>query len=406
MYKDFFDDLYSEEYAENIINMPVNLENNGGVLSLKDCQSLYYNVVHGERDTRNQADHKKRSIYFFGPCYIYGHYVEDKYTIESILKEYLLHDGRSENVVNCGSLGANIANRYLMRIMVTPLKKGDIVIIDRPPKGINGVQYIDLNRSLEENKVKSEWFVDDVWHCNHKVNQIYASVIYDRILPVLCDKADEQEGIIKKDEDFIRLLYLDRYFKELDFTRYKKIGSIVMNCNPFTYGHRHLIEQALDIVDFLIVFVVEEDKSFFSFAERFAMVNEGTMDLNHIIVVPSGPFILSQMSFPEYFVKETGEDIKSHTEQDIKTFAEKIASQIGIKYRFAGEEADDQVTNQYNIAMKKLLPKYGIEFIEIPRKTKGGKSISASQVRRCLEYQDNELLTELLPETTRDLLGF
>lgn len=34
-----------------------------------------------------------------------------------------------------------------------------------------------------------------------------------------------------------------------------------MNYNPFTYEHRYLIEEALKKVDYLIVFVVEEDWS-------------------------------------------------------------------------------------------------------------------------------------------------
>lgn len=44
----------------------------------------------------------------------------------------------------------------------------------------------------------------------------------------------------------------------------KKIGAIVMNCNPFTLGHRYLIETASKQVDTLYIFVVEENKSFLS----------------------------------------------------------------------------------------------------------------------------------------------
>jgi cytidyltransferase-like protein len=49
-------------------------------------------------------------------------------------------------------------------------------------------------------------------------------------------------------------------------------GIIIMNANPFTKGHRYLIEQAAQQVEHLIVMVVEEDASRFSYAERKAMV--------------------------------------------------------------------------------------------------------------------------------------
>ena len=55
-----------------------------------------------------------------------------------------------------------------------------------------------------------------------------------------------------------------------------KIGAIVMNCNPFTYGHEYLIDIASKLVDLLFVFVVEENKSVFSFENRFSMVRDAT----------------------------------------------------------------------------------------------------------------------------------
>lgn len=48
-----------------------------------------------------------------------------------------------------------------------------------------------------------------------------------------------------------------------------KIGAIVMNCNPFTYGHQYLIETAARLVNLLYIFVVEEDKSIFPFSQRY-----------------------------------------------------------------------------------------------------------------------------------------
>lgn len=100
-------------------------------------------------------------------------------------------------------------------------------------------------------------------------------------------------------------------------------------------------------VGFLIIFVVEEDKSVFSFEERFEMVSEGTKDLEHIIVVPSGDFILSQTTFPEYFIKVADEDIVQNVDYDITLFADCICSQLNICYRFVGNEPNDLVTKYF-----------------------------------------------------------
>ena len=182
------------------------------------------------------------------------------------------------------------------------------------------------------------------------------------------------------------------------------MGSIVMNCNPFTYGHRYLIEQALKKVDYLIIFVVEEDKSVFSFTERFVMVCEGVADLENVKVVPSGPFILSRTTFPEYFIKIRDEELEQNVENDITLFAEKIAPRLNIRYRFVGEEPEDDVTNEYNNAMKRILPQNGVELIEIPRKMQNRKVISASKVREILEHDTIRGLCELIPETTLQIL--
>lgn len=405
MCKDFFDDLYSEEYSENILNIPYKCEFKGGVLRLKDYKSKYCNVIDGERVTINQPQQFKKSIYFYGPCYVYGHLVEDKNTIESFLQKHICENDKEIRVVNCGCLGYDRNLGYLPRLATTPLKRGDIVVVDRPPLNIEGLDYLDLLTVLEQYNVRIEWLTDSWMHCNHRVNEIYANAIYDALENMLEESVTDQGQMIEKNANYIKFLYLDHYFKKFTFSRYARIGCIVMNSNPFTFGHRYLIEQALKSIDFLIIFVVEEDKSFFSFHERFFMVKKGVEDLDNIFVVPSGPFILSHASFPEYFVKEISEDIKEHTEQDILTFAEKIAPQLGIKFRFVGEEPDDEVTKQYNEAMKKILPEYDVELVEIPRKIVNGKYISASSARRYMKQNKWEKLVDLLPETTRSFLG-
>ena len=173
-----------------------------------------------------------------------------------------------------------------------------------------------------------------------------------------------------------------------------------MNCNPFTLGHRYLIEQAASQCDVLYIFVVEEDKSVFCFEDRFKLVKEGTADLENVFVMPSCSFMISTLTFPEYFNKDDPGSVKVDPSMDVEIFGKYIAPALDIKVRFAGEEPLDMVTNRYNETMKRILPAYGVEFRVIPRKESNGEVISASRVRRCLKEKDFLQIRKLVPETT------
>lgn len=165
---------------------------------------------------------------------------------------------------------------------------------------------------------------------------------------------------------------------------YRQAGAIVMNCNPFTLGHRALIEYAVRQCDVLHIFVVSEDRSCFPASVRCRLVQEGTADLPNVRVHLSGNYMISAATFPTYFLKK-GEDAAAlQSELDITLFAECIAPQLNITKRFAGEEPLDPITAKYNDAMRRILPEYGIEFCEIPRSAGNGEIISASRVRKLL----------------------
>lgn len=184
------------------------------------------------------------------------------------------------------------------------------------------------------------------------------------------------------------------------FRREGKTGAIVMNCNPFTLGHRYLIEYATGKCDSLIIFVVEEDVSMFPFADRIRLVREGTADLSGITVLAGGSYIISAATFPSYFLKDSGKVSAAHTELDLTLFGRHIAPAVGITMRFAGEEPLCQVTAAYNQAMRSILPPLGVEVSIIPRKSEGGNVISASRVRALLKSGQLEALRTLVPEST------
>lgn len=180
-------------------------------------------------------------------------------------------------------------------------------------------------------------------------------------------------------------------------------GAIVMNCNPFTLGHRYLIEYASKLCDEVIVFAVQEDRSLFPFSDRFTLMKQGTHDLKNVSIVSGGDYIISNATFPTYFIKGT-EELAAQTTLDATVFATRIAPALNITVRFVGDEPTDKTTNAYNDAMKKVFTKNGIALHIIPRKEEENRVISASTVRRSLADDDWATVAAMVPPTTLQYL--
>ena len=176
-------------------------------------------------------------------------------------------------------------------------------------------------------------------------------------------------------------------------------GAIVMNANPFTLGHRYLVETAAAACDTLHVFVLSEDASLVPFAVRKELVREGTADIPNVVLHDSGPYIISNATFPSYFLKDDAAVIEGHARLDLAVFG-RIAQALGVNIRFVGEEPTSQVTGIYNSIMAQALPEMGIQCRIIPRKEAQGRPISASTVRTALKEEDWDTLKALVPETT------
>ncbi len=144
------------------------------------------------------------------------------------------------------------------------------------------------------------------------------------------------------------------------------VCGLVMNCNPFTKGHRYLAEKAAESCSQVYLLVVEEDKSLFSFQDRMNMVKDGVRDLKNVTVLPGGRYAVSELTFPSYFTKDENLAV-AHAAVDAELFGQKIAPALGINRRFIGTEPLSAVTKIYNETLKQRLPKYGITVTEIPR---------------------------------------
>ena len=199
-------------------------------------------------------------------------------------------------------------------------------------------------------------------------------------------------------------------------------GVIVMNANPFTLGHRYLVEQA-SATDFsarpaglgrndnvilsearraesnnLVVIPVKEDASLFPYSERISMIRTGCAGLAN--VVEGSDYQISAATFPTYFLKDLSDAAETQMRLDIDLFGRHIAPALGAKVRFVGSEPVDPLTARYNELMKEMLPSYGVDVVEVPRLSDAEGAVSASRVRVLLEEGHFNAASALTPAST------
>ena len=397
----FYGELNQGTYAAEVGKLYFDLESNNVYTRLKDIQSRYLNIVNGERVTIGQPAEADRTIWFFGPCIIIGGFVEDQYTIESILQKKLNENGYSCKVVNCGC--HETPYQEMIRITSTPMKPGDVVVMFVDNRPVAGTESVDMVEILDKNNAPAEWLLDNPAHCNHKANALYANELYERMQRegVLGAEVQQTERPSMLTLDLaVNTLHLDLRYNAFHPRKDETVGFIGMHGNPFTYGHRYLIETASKQVDWLVCHVIEDELGTFSYAERFAMTIEGTRDLPNIKVDGSGPFQATRNVFEEYFVKVEPTDIQKSATLDTLIFAEIIAKRLGITCRFVGEEKHNPKMQYFNELLKEILPRYGIHVVEIPRIQAGEEPISASVARNAAVAGDIKKLLQNVPETT------
>ena len=179
-------------------------------------------------------------------------------------------------------------------------------------------------------------------------------------------------------------------------TTMQPTGCIIMNCNPFTLGHRYLIEQAAKQVERLYVMVVKEDCSLFAYTERKAMVEQGVADIENVSVIDGSDYAISRATFPTYFLKRLDNAADTQMLLDLDLFRRHIAPALGATVRFVGTEPTDQLTRRYNQLMHEVLK----DVREINRLEKDGNAVSASRVRKAMEEGDMNTIRQLVPPTT------
>ena len=180
------------------------------------------------------------------------------------------------------------------------------------------------------------------------------------------------------------------------------VGAAVMNCDPFTLGHRYLIEAAARECRWVYVFVLSEDRGRFPAADRLEMVRRGTADLDNVTVLPTGPYLISAATFPTYFLKDRDKSDTVRCGLDIEIFLRYYVPHFGITHRYVGTEPLSPMTHRYNEELAAALPPAGIVLRQVPRLEGMSGPVSASEVRRLLETGAD--ISHLVPYSTYQYL--
>ncbi len=421
--RNLLNDRYSEEYVKELCRIPPIIRR-GRRYQHADGYSELVNVAEGWRKTCFQPETYKFTIHIYGRCGVFGYAVEDKDTLPSCLQKIVRE--RDIRVISHSTWGAEDA--YIIQNLCEDLREGVIEEHDMILCYMKELPFMDhmkelniyindttevFHQALGKNQVD---FFDMPGHMNAEGYQFLAEYIVKDLkgdLEVQTARTEQTKHIKKAKKGNILNEEQEREIGEYIHDIKKQLpagiedqtaGAVLMNCNPFTRGHRYLIETALKEVDFLYVFVVEEDKSDFSYQDRMNMVRLGVADLDRLIVIPSGRYMASVYTVPDYFFRDMQRQEMIDLSLDVKIFAEYIAPALHITKRFLGTEPVDKVTGRYNETVNKVMPDYGITVKVVERLETEKESISAKSVRALIEQQNEEGLKALIPDSTMEYL--
>ena len=415
-----------KEYDMEKINQMMSfgfIGNNAGVHNL-DIRNDMLNIINGIRLTTDTPFEYTRTIHMFGPSTLFGVGVEDKNTLASFVQRYVNEHFKDKRIriVNHGVPRADDLDIARL-IRNTPIKAADMIVIQYSRLEehhyfrctLEKIKYLDAVKVFERPHDMGEIFLD-VSHWNYRPNAKLSEYIVKEFLAVCIENDnglydDSDKNMVINNAFYEKMLKDKVFMKSLEdlklqrFDNSKKTGCIIMNANPFTRGHRGLVEMALEHVENLFVFVAQEDRSFFSFKDRFAMVKEGCKDFKNVKVLPTGSVMGSMLTIPAYFQKEQyNHEVKLDFKNETTIMAGFIAPVLNITMRFMGTEPTCAVTRQLEQQTQELLPYYGIQLIIFERLESDAKPISASSVRAFMKGNNKEEIKKIVPITTYNYL--
>lgn len=189
------------------------------------------------------------------------------------------------------------------------------------------------------------------------------------------------------------------YHFDINLNNDNDIACVVVNCNPVTNGHMELIEHMAKEHKYVLVFILEEDLSLFTYKERLSLLTISLVYLQNVLVIPSSEYVVSSATFPNYFLKN--EDLKNDewSKVDAFIFRDYFMKELNINYRYVGTEEIGYM-HRYNDTLKEVL---GEKLVEIDRYKHNEEIISASSVRKLIKEGKIEEALEYVPRGARTL---
>lgn len=408
--KKFYGDFYDEVLIEDVC-YPAQLMIVNGLLKQSDMNNPNFHIINGKRITQGENTNGNVDINFYGTCLVYGQMVSDQDTIPSCFYN-ILENKNQYNVHNLG-LPTNSLAEIIRTINKNGIKSNSINLIFYLDSEEEILNKLNVQNQIEmtdviNNALDSNTVIDNILHCNQSVNSEISKYLYKQIKKIMVEMLNEPADKIRTHTSkdlYSNNKYVENNVKMLkEFKRDGNNGAIVLHGNPFTKGHYELAKYASNLVDTLYIFVLQEDRGVIKFEDRYIMARESCAELDNVIVLPSGEFLGSKMLFSEYGNKNIDESQKIDSLDDTEFFCQVVAKILNIKKRFVGEEEYDLVTNHLNQELKKVLPQYGLECIEVPRFRIDGRRISAHTVRKLIEQEKLDELSIYLPSPVIEIL--
>ena len=192
--------------------------------------------------------------------------------------------------------------------------------------------------------------------------------------------------------------------------------ALVFNSNPLTVGGRYLAEIASRRCRRVLLFVIqgktdsgshgnhEETVIEFPFEKRFAMTRAALSDLENVLVIPSGPYLIGRDDYPAGYLSGSLGAAHAHGFLDGMVFCH-ICNALGIRLAFAGDEPRDEMSEIHLNTLRQICAQSGIVLKVAERKRIGDKYISSSLVRKAISAGDRDTVEKLVPPQVMPFLS-
>ena len=261
-------------------------------------------------------------------------------------------------------------------------------------------KYRNLNYgSILISNAINYFYENKIYHYMVYTKKVYANTFnslgFKEIIST--DNVSILEAGINSIDDYIKDLKRKIEYKFDIILEQSDLACLVVNCNPVTNGHLELIEYASKHHQYVIVFLLEEDLSLFTYKERMTLLYLAVNHLSNVLVVPSSCYIISSLTFPNYFLKNEQLKNKQWAITDALIFNNYFMKYLNISKRYIGTETN-KIMKEYNETLKEILVN---KIVEVDRFKLNDEVISASLVRQYINSGDIEKASSFIPNASR-----